>query len=121
MNAPPVDPARAVAGHSRAGVPRALPTVDPASPVGRMVTDALGRMRFAHPDPAVRALAAEALDGRRSLRDVLGAPDLRPDLAEAARTFGNYMDSLTPDERSELLRPPADLGDRPGPGGPGAY
>lgn len=126
MEQPPLDPTTAPENSEPTDSPRLLPTIDPASPVGRMLHDQLSRLRFANVDPAIRRRAQDLLDGRGSLRDLMASPEFQPTLHAASASFATLLTDMSPEERERFRedlragRPPGGFpGGAPG-GGSGA-
>lgn len=99
---PPVDPT--VSTDPRNREPQLLPSIDPSSVLGKALRDALGRIRFANVDPAIQRMAQDVMDGRKSPRDLLALPEFRPIEERAANDLRAHLNSLSADERAELLR-----------------
>jgi len=85
--------------------PKLLPTVDPTSPMGRALQDAVARLRFADVPPEVKEMAQRMLEGRATARDLVAMPEFQPALIQGQARLREEVDAMTPEEREEFLRP----------------
>lgn len=83
--------------------PRMLASIDPSSPAGRMLRDAVARLRFADVDKEIRKMAQDVLDGRKSARDLLMMPEMRPYDQQGARSLRQHLDEIYDEEKKKLL------------------
>jgi len=83
--------------------PQLLPTVDPASDVGKLLNDSVARLRFADVDREVREMAQKVLEGKASPRDLMALPEFQPLLEAGQKQFKADVDAMSDEERQAVF------------------
>jgi hypothetical protein len=89
-----------------------LATVDPSSDLGRILHDAIARLRFSAQSPEVREMAQKMLDGKADAHDLVALREFQPALDAGQRKLGEELAAMSEEDRDELLRPGSAAGSR---------